>query len=276
MGMKFIASMPMYDQPQERGTLDATWIQVRDALRQNGVPAPDALVRRNADLPPVPGGIRDAVGRLVAPDPASLPPDELDLSVVWRHPALLFGETCWGPLQHGLGDFVHVVEQNSYEGLTGGQGIFYRSALLVARGNYNACDASPTSHVNIVQAMTGRHFMFNDHVSQSGYLSVVRDLQRQGASLEVCSGTTMTGSHLASMMHIVNGSADIAAIDCRTWAMLRRADPIAADRLRVIGWTTPSIGLPFVCSRHIRSALRRTVAKVAQTIMPTIRYDYYV
>ena len=273
--MKFVASMTMYDQPQERGALDATWLQLRDALRQNGVPAPDALVRRNADLPPVPGGIRDAAGRLIAPDPASLPPEELDLSVLWRHPALLFGETCWGPLQHGLDEFVHVVAQNSYDGLTGGQGYFYRSALVVLRGHHNAWDALPTSSFNSVQAMTGQHFVFNDRVSQSGYLSVVRDLQGLGASLDVCSRTTVTGSHLASIMHVANGSADIAAIDCRTWALFRRADPITADRLRVIGWTRPSMGLPFVCSRHVHNALRRTVAAVARTIMLPIRYDYY-
>lgn len=274
--MKFVASMPMYDQPQERGALDATWIQLRDALRHNGVPAPDALVRRNADLPPVPGGIRDAAGSLVAPDPASLPPDELDLSVLWRHPALLFGETCWGPLQHGLDEFVHVVAQNSYEGLTGGQGYFYRSALVVAREHHTTCDALPTSSFKSVQAMAGRHFVFNDSVSQSGYLSVARDLQEQGAALDVCSRTTVTGSHLASIMHVANREADIAAIDCRTWAMFRRADPVTAERLRVIGWTMPSMGLPFVCSRHVQSALRQTVATVAQAIMLPIRYDYYV
>src|SRR5262249_7360511 len=106
--MNYIAALPMYDWPERRAEVDAQWVTMRDHLRARGFDAPDVLTRRNGDLPPVPGGIRDASGRLVADDPTSLPPDELDLHTLWHHPALLFAQTCWGPMEQGLREHVHV------------------------------------------------------------------------------------------------------------------------------------------------------------------------
>ena len=59
----FIAALPMYDWPEVRGEVDAQWAAVRDELRKKGVNAPERLTRRNADLPPVPGGIKDGSGK---------------------------------------------------------------------------------------------------------------------------------------------------------------------------------------------------------------------
>ena len=58
----FIAALPMYDWPETRAETDAEWARIRDSLRAQGVDAPESVVRRNADLPPVPGGIRDVPG----------------------------------------------------------------------------------------------------------------------------------------------------------------------------------------------------------------------
>jgi ABC-type phosphate/phosphonate transport system substrate-binding protein len=40
-----IAALPMYDWPEERAATDALWIAIRDALRSEGIDAPDALAR---------------------------------------------------------------------------------------------------------------------------------------------------------------------------------------------------------------------------------------
>src|SRR5690242_14417795 len=99
---KFVAALPMYDWPEARGEVDAQWTLLRDAFRQRGIDAPEAVLRSNRELPPVPGGILDAAGEVIAPDPATLPPDELDFHQLWLSPALLFGQTCWGPMELGL------------------------------------------------------------------------------------------------------------------------------------------------------------------------------
>lgn len=41
-----IASLPMYDWPEERAAVDALWAAIRDALRDRGVDAPDGPDRR--------------------------------------------------------------------------------------------------------------------------------------------------------------------------------------------------------------------------------------
>ena len=116
----------MYDWPEARAETDAVWARLRDALRAAGLAAPDRLARRNADLPPVPGGIRDGQGNVIAPDPATLRPEGLDLHTLWRHPSLLFAQACWGPLELGLNTHVRVIGQpdySAYEGGAGGLGV---------------------------------------------------------------------------------------------------------------------------------------------------------
>lgn len=262
--MSFIASMPMYDPPEEQEAVDLIWQRLRDALRLHGVPAPERLVRRNADLPAVPGGIRDAAGNIIAPDPATLPPEDLDLHTLWRHPDLLFGETCWGPLEQGLRPFVQVVAQNSYTGLPGGEGALYRSALIT-RGKAHSPAPAP-SDTPVVPDLAGQRFAFNTLDSRSGYLSVERDLRAQGASMQVFARMTPTGSHLASLHMVAANEADIAAIDCKSWAMAQQHHPHLSAELRIAGWTAPSTGLPFICSVHLPEAVRRNVADVAQAI----------
>ena len=125
----FIAALPMYDWPEVRVEVDAQWAAVRDELRKKGVSAPVSLTRRNADLPPVPGGIKDGSGKVIAPDPAALPPDEFDLAVLWRHPNLLLSQTCHGPLELWLRG-VRVVGQQDYSGSRAGRGRNIRARLL--------------------------------------------------------------------------------------------------------------------------------------------------
>lgn len=165
--MPFIAALPMYDWPEVRQGVDARWAALRARLLAAGVAAPRDLVRRNADMPPVPGGIRAADGALLAPDPAMLPPDDLDLDVLWRHPRLLLGETCRGPMSLGLSAHVAVVGQNAYDGIPGGGGVEYRSAVVARRdvgrpaavpATRGLCCRWPTSKGGSLPSMPGIRF----------------------------------------------------------------------------------------------------------------------
>ena len=112
----FIAALPMYDWPEVQQETDALWSQIRDALRAAGVNAPEALTRRNGDMPGV-----------------DLAPDEFDLPTLWRHPNLLVAMTCWGPMEMGLAEQVRVVGQTNYDGVEGGAGEEYSSAIVMRR-----------------------------------------------------------------------------------------------------------------------------------------------
>jgi len=99
--MSLIAALPMYDWPERRAEVDAEWAVVRDRLRAAGVEAPETLTRG------------------------------LDEHAVWRHPHLLFTQTCWGPMERGLAEHVQVIGQPNYDGIEGGEGEFYSSAIVM-------------------------------------------------------------------------------------------------------------------------------------------------
>ncbi|MCV0397930.1 MAG: PhnD/SsuA/transferrin family substrate-binding protein [Rhizobiaceae bacterium] len=237
-----LAALPMYDWPEARAETDAEWAAIRERLAAAGIDAPERLARRNADLPPVPGGIRDGEGRVVAPDPALLPPDELDLPTLWRHPALLFGQTCWGPMETtGLAERVRVVGQADYSACEGGEGALYSSAILMRRG-----DAPATASRGLpVEALRGARLAYNDPCSMSGILALTRDLETLDLTLDIFGGRVETGSHRGSIGAVARGEADICAVDCRTWALARRFEPAAAA-LSVVGWTAKRKGLPYI------------------------------
>lgn len=260
---EFIAALPMYDWPEMRAETDAQWAAFRDRLRKSDIDAPRHLVRRNGDMPAVPGGIRGADGMVIAPDPATLPPDELDLATLWRHPKLLLGQTCWGPMKATrLADHVHVVSQPDYSDMPGGLGTSYSSAI-VARGTGPGVlpPQDGRAHLPLDQIARGR-LAFNERHSLSGFIALSEDLSNAGAKLLDTDRLVETSGHRNSIRAVADGRADLAAIDCRSWALAQRFEPAAAG-LTVVGWTRRRLGLPYIASRsfdqNILDALREAL-----------------
>lgn len=265
---ELVVALPMYDWPEVRGEVDAQWARLRDAFGLRGVDAPQTIVRRNGDLPAVPGGIRDAAGASIAPDPATLPPDELDYHKLWLHPALLFAQTCWGPMELGLSRHVQVVGQPSYDAYEGGQGELYSSALVMRTGEgpeaRSPADGSPFLPLDLIR---GKRFTFNSRDSMSGFIGLTRDLETLGESLDVFSSRSESGGHRGSIVAVAEGRADVAAIDCESWALAQRFEP-AAQKVVVVGWTARRKGLPFITAaatpeKTVR-AMREALAGLAE------------
>ncbi len=254
-----VASLPMYDWPERRLEVDAEWTAIRDRLRAAGIDAPENLARRNADLPPVPGGIRDQQGNLIARDPATLPPDEFDLETLWRHPGLLLSQTCWGPMiETDLQSHVCVVAQPDYSGVEGGRGTYYSSAIVM-RSERTGTPAPPDGAAVVpLDLLHGARFAFNDLHSLSGRLGLKADLEAAGEALTIFSEQIETGGHRFSVRAIAEGRADVAAIDCRSWALALMHEP-GAQTLRAVGWTACRMGLPLIMApalRDLQDALR--------------------
>jgi ABC-type phosphate/phosphonate transport system substrate-binding protein len=264
---EFVAALPMYDWAEVRPQTDALWVRIRDALRAQGIDAPERLARTNADLPAVPGGIRDDAGRVIASDPATLPPGALDVRVLWHHPKLIFAQTCWGPMELGLAEHVRVVGQPDYSAFEGGQGELYSSAILMRRGEAPPSDLPaispsrgeiasgtgvqpPTDGAPLIpiEAMRRKRLAFNGPDSMSGILALTRDLAAVGESLDIFAGRIETGAHRASVIAVAKGEADVCAIDCRSWDLIRRFEP-AAGKVEVVGWTALRKGLPYIAVR---------------------------
>jgi ABC-type phosphate/phosphonate transport system substrate-binding protein len=271
---RFVASLPMYDWPELRSSVDAEWAELRGRLLGGGVEAPAALTRRNADLPQVPGGVRDAASRVIAPDPATLPPDGFDLAALWRHPRLLVAQTCWGPMEAGLAEHVEVVGQPSYAGIEGGQGPSYSSAIIMRRQRDDdgesgmewqrratSCDVdAPADGGPRIPAgrMRGLRLACNVLDSMSGIIALSRDLETLGENIGIFGERVLTGSHRASIAAVAAGKADVCAVDCRSWKIAKEHEPASAA-VEVVGWTSLRKGLPMIASRHLDPAVLKAV-----------------
>ncbi|MGX5847019.1 phosphate/phosphite/phosphonate ABC transporter substrate-binding protein [Mesorhizobium sp. PL10] len=259
---ELVAALPMYDWPEARGEVDAQWAALRDAFRQKGIDAPRTIVRRNGELPAVPGGIRDAEGKLITPDPATLPPNELDFHKIWLHPALLFAQTCWGPMELGLSSHVQVVGQPSYDAYEGGHGELYSSALVMRAGEgpqvRSPADGKAVLPLDLIR---GKRFTYNSLDSMSGIIALTRDLESAGESLDIFSSRSESGGHRGSIVTVAEGRADVAAIDCESWALAQRFEP-AARKVAVVGWTARRKGLPYITASTTPESVRLIMADV--------------
>lgn len=256
--MSLIASLSMYDWPETRVEIDAQWTVIRDVLRAAGIDAPDTLTRRNAELPPQPGGIKDADGSIIAADPAILPAEELDVHTLWRHPELLFAQTCWGPMELGLGDHVQLLGQPNYSDCEGGEGAFYSSVILARRGATDAAAPADGAALLPLEAIRGARLAFNGPDSMSGIIALTRDLEAAGDSLDIFSSMLETGSHRGSIAAVARGEADICAVDCRSWQLAKRFEE-SASKVSAIGWTARRPGLPYICSRTLPASTVTTM-----------------
>ncbi len=239
-----VVALPMYDWPEAAAETDAEWRRLRAALAASGVAAPARLARSNADLPPVPGR-------------PALPPHGFDFQALWRHPALLFAQTCWGPMEEGLAAAVQLVGQPSYDAFQGGMGPLYASAVVM-RGKGHAGPREDGQANLPLDLMRGKRFAYNSLDSMSGILAPSRDLGGIGLFAE----RVETGGHRASIVAVAEGRADVAAIDCRSWDLALRFEPAAAE-LAVVGWTARRPGLPYITGRATPAG---TVARMRRAL----------
>ncbi len=215
-----VASLPMYDWPEIRGATDALWSALRDALRAEGIAAPEALSR-------------DAEH--------------------WEAPGLVLSQTCGMPYRLGLHRAVTLIGAPDY-GLEGCAPGYFRSALVV-----RADDPRGT-----VEAFAAARFAYNTATSQSGWAALAEALGPRDPARGLA-----TGAHRASIEAVAAGDADIAAIDAVSWRLAEAWAPAAA-RLRVLGWSPATPGLPMITARgrdpaRYAGAITAAVAAVGAT-----------
>jgi hypothetical protein len=100
-----IASLPMYDLPDCTAANDRYWELIRDAARDSGVNAPDALTR-------------------------GMP----DLLAHWQRPDLVLSQTCGFPFRAVLQGRVTLIGTPDF-GLEGCPPGYYQSVLIVRSGD---------------------------------------------------------------------------------------------------------------------------------------------
>lgn len=221
-----IAALPMYDFPALRAVTDEYWSAIAAQLRAAGI----------------------------AEVPSALTRDMSHIDA-WRDPRLLFGQACQYPLACAGHESVRLVAIPAYAA-PGCEGSRYRSAVVVRFED-------PALRL---EDLRGRRCAVNERGSNSGsnlLRAAIAPLAEHGRFF---SSVELTGGHLASVRAVAEGSADVAAIDCVSYAHIRRSSSELAARLRILDWTPSSPGLPYVTARtnedSIVAALRAALAEV--------------
>ncbi len=81
-----------------------------------------------------------------------------------------------------------------------------------------------------------------------------------------------SGSHRQSLRELQQENADIAAIDCVTYALLQRHQPQALAGLVAIGWSPAAPGLPLITAGATPAATLNSLREALQQLVSDARY----
>jgi hypothetical protein len=221
-----IASLPMYDLPEVRGATDAFWRSVARRLAEDGL----------ADIPET--LVRDG------------PYDAL-----WSNPALLFSQSCGYPVTHELAGKVRIVATPLYRA-HGCEGGSYRSVMIVGA----------SSAASALSDLRGKVCAINDLSSHSGMNALRALIAPLSGGRRFFASVRRSGAHLASLAMVGAGEADVASIDCVTYALAARAMPDLVAATRPIAWSASMPACPYItrgsASDELVARIRSAVAAV--------------
>jgi ABC-type phosphate/phosphonate transport system substrate-binding protein len=222
-----IAALPMYDFPELAATHDALWSALAQYLADAGIADCPSALRR-----------------------------DLDPRAMWGHPDLLLGQGCDYPLAKSFAGSIRVVATPRY-GVPGCEGARCRSAIVV-----RSEDAAAS-----LEDLRGYRCVINERDSNSGMNLLRAALAPIAHGAPFFSAVSVSGAHRRSAELVADGRADVAALDCVSFAHFQRLAPDTTARLRVLAWTPASPSLPLITARAIGAptvmSLRRCLAAVA-------------
>jgi ABC-type phosphate/phosphonate transport system substrate-binding protein len=130
-------------------------------------------------------------------------------------------------------------------------------------------------HRTLEDTLGGRIAYSTEH-SQSGYNGPRHHLLRLRTAARPALFTEVRGPYIrqrAVIQAVLDGEADVAAIDGYAHDLLRRHDPVVADRLRVVDSTAPAPSPPLVASPSMPDAdrARLTAALLAVHEAPEMK-----
>ncbi|MBI1778656.1 MAG: PhnD/SsuA/transferrin family substrate-binding protein [Proteobacteria bacterium] len=201
-----VASLRMYDLAEFRGALEAWWSGLARHLRRQGVT-------------PVPDRLSQ----------------DADHRAPWRRPDLCLAQTCGYPLTHDFRGLLTVIATPCYTA-PGCEGSSHRSLVVVGEDH----------PARTLADLRGAVAAYNSRDSNSGYNVLRAMLAPHARGGRFLARSFESGSHVASLLAVQQRRADLAAIDCVTYALGKRHRPQLVAGLRVVAEGPPTPSLPYV------------------------------
>lgn len=226
--MTKLAGLPMYDFAELRPATDAFWRAIGTALEQRGIGDVPVSLTRARDLPHF-----------------------------WSSPSLLIGQTCGYPLMTGLCGHARYVATPQYE-TRFSTGAEHKSVIITHR----------QSGIQSLADARGKICAINMSDSNTGMNLLRLEIAKLKPQSPFFSRIYETRAHRNSMLAVTRGEADIASIDCVTFALVEKIDRALTRDLAIIAETETSPALPFITSGSthddvlyaIRDALSAVIA----------------
>lgn len=218
------ASLPMYDFPEIRGATDDWWTGIAKHMRRAGVKDVPAQLRH-----------------------------DVAIRSLWQNDELLFSQCCGFDVVYGFKNSLSVLMTSDWaaEGCHNG---YYTSWIVVHEDSPHQHIADLFNGVAVINSSTS-------HSGMNSLLSLVAPYSKDGLFFK---RIHESGAHAASLLAVQQKTADVAAIDCVTYALLKTYRPAAVAGIRIIGQSDIAPALPYVTrsstpedtQRRMQDALR--------------------
>jgi ABC-type phosphate/phosphonate transport system substrate-binding protein len=179
-----------------------------------------------------------------------------DLDAQWRDPRLVFGQTCGYPYATRLKDAVALIAAPAYA-FPGCDGCSHRSFIIRRASDPRRALAEfrgAKAGLNAWDSNTGMNLFRAAIAPIAGGAPFFRAI-------------VVTGSHEASVAAVAEGSVDLAAVDCVSFALLGRGRPDLIKRVAVVAESPLTPGLPFIAAAGLGAA---TIGAVRQALLAAL------
>ena len=204
--MTLSASFPMYDFEEVHSAHEVLWSSVARKLKRAGVEEVPAALDRSRSI-----------------------------HELWTDPGLLLSQCCGADLVGPYAETLTLVATPLYQA-PGCDGCNYSSVVLIAEDSPATGLSELRDSVCVVNSR-------ESHSGVNALRALVAPLSRRGRFF---SRVVTSGSHPASVAAVARGEADVAAIDCVTYALLDRYRPSLLKGTRRLCYSARAPGIPFV------------------------------
>jgi ABC-type phosphate/phosphonate transport system substrate-binding protein len=179
-----------------------------------------------------------------------------DLEAQWRDPRLVFGQTCGYPYVTRLKDAVALIAAPAYA-FPGCIDASHRSFIIRRASDPRRALAE---FRDSIAALNG----WDSNTGMNLFRATLAPIAGAGPFFRAI---VVTGSHEASVAAVAEGRADLAAIDCVSFALLQRGRPTLIERVAVVAESPLSPALPFIASARLPGP---TIAAVRKALFAAL------